>query len=989
MKKSLLVLISICCLWLLNGCGGGSSTPPPPPATHFSVVAATATPTAGDPFNITVTALDAAGQTVASYSGTVQFASSSGQAVKPASGMVLNGTGTFSITLSKAGSQTITATDGASITGTSGPLAVNTQVATQFSVTSSTPTPTAGTVFSLTVSALDASSNLVSSYTGTVHLTSTDAQFVSPANAGLTNGTGSFQVTLKTAFAQTITATDTVTPSITGGAALSVNSGPATRLTVSAPAAATAGLAFNFTVTPFDAYGNVANTYTGMVKFSSNDPQAVLPANTPFANGSQGFSATLTKIQATTTIGAADVTTASINGMSSVISVVSNAVTHLAVGSPSAATARATFNFTVSALDGANNVSTGYSGPVHFTSSDPQAVFATNPATLTSGTGQFKATLENPGSQSITATDAVTSSLTITSGSITVTATAQLAITSSAPPDGTFGVNYGPTNFEYFRCDYRAPFGYSCHPCTGTTGCSSLPICPRRGIVTPCVERRGTFVGFTLTATGGVLPYQWSATGVPSGLSVNSTNGEIIGTPTAPGTYTVAVTVADSGTPQVTSPASNYTITIKDPPPPVINASPAPPNGAVNLPFSFTFTASSPAPPLAWRVSVGTLPAGLTLNPDGALSGTPTTVGTSSITLIATDEFKQDSSPQVFNIQIFAHGFEATGSMANARVAATATLLNSGKVLVAGGSDANGKAIASAELYDPTSKTFSTTGSLGTARHDFAATLLSSGKVFITGGLDINNNPLASAELYDPVAGTFSPTTGPMTIARASHTATLLNIGKVLIAGWGNATAELFDPSTGTFSQTGSMSLARTAHTATLLASGKVLIAGGTGAPGQPLAEAELYDPASGSFSQTLFSMATARSVHTATLLKDGTVLLAGGLVTNPGMATATAELFNPTTQMFTTTKANMETPRAFQTATRLTDGTVLVSGGSDGTATIASAEVYDPTAGTFSPTGSMVSTRQSHTATLLNDGTVLVTCGTNGVVLISAELYK
>jgi len=128
--------------------------------------------------------------------------------------------------------------------------------------------------------------------------------------------------------------------------------------------------------------------------------------------------------------------------------------------------------------------------------------------------------------------------------------------------------------------------------------------------------------------------------------------------------------------------------------------------------------------------------------------------------------------------------------------------------------------------------------------------------------------------------------------------------------------------------------------------------------------------------------------VHTATLLKDGTVLVTGGL-DSTGKATATAELFNLTNQSFAPAKGNMETPRAFQTATRLTDGTVLVTGGNDGTSTIASAEVYDPTAGTFSSTGSMVSARQSHIATLLNDGTVLVTGGTNGTALATAELYK
>jgi hypothetical protein len=127
MKKSLLLLISICSLCLTSACGGGGTPPPPPPvATHFSVAPATSTPTAGTPFNITVTALDASGQTAASYSGTVHFTSSNGQPVLPASATIASGTGTFSVTLNTVGSQTITATDTvtASITGTSNSIIV-------------------------------------------------------------------------------------------------------------------------------------------------------------------------------------------------------------------------------------------------------------------------------------------------------------------------------------------------------------------------------------------------------------------------------------------------------------------------------------------------------------------------------------------------------------------------------------------------------------------------------------------------------------------------------------------------------------------------------------------------------------------------------------------------------------------------------------------------------------------------------------------------
>jgi hypothetical protein len=124
MKKSLWFLITICSLALLSSCGGGSSGQSLGVVTHFTVTSASASPTIGTPFNITVTALDAAGQTVASYSGTVHFNSSNGQPVQPASAMVTNGTGTFSITLNTAGSQSITATDTNSITGTSTSITV-------------------------------------------------------------------------------------------------------------------------------------------------------------------------------------------------------------------------------------------------------------------------------------------------------------------------------------------------------------------------------------------------------------------------------------------------------------------------------------------------------------------------------------------------------------------------------------------------------------------------------------------------------------------------------------------------------------------------------------------------------------------------------------------------------------------------------------------------------------------------------------------------
>ena len=173
-------------------------------------------------------------------------------------------------------------------------------------------------------------------------------------------------------------------------------------------------------------------------------------------------------------------------------------------------------------------------------------------------------------------------------------------------------------------------------------------------------------------------------------------------------------------------------------------------------------------------------------------------------------------------------------------------MLPNGKVLVAGGVN-GGVSLASAELYDPASGTWTATGSLGAARYLHTATLLPNGKVLVAGGVNDTNGTLASAELYDPASGNWS-TTGGLATARDNHTATLLPNGKVLVAGGINsgnsvfAGAELYDPASGTWTATGSLNTARRLHTATLLPSGKVLVAGGQSAGGLPLASAELYD---------------------------------------------------------------------------------------------------------------------------------------------------
>ncbi len=335
--------------------------------------------------------------------------------------------------------------------------------------------------------------------------------------------------------------------------------------------------------------------------------------------------------------------------------------------------------------------------------------------------------------------------------------------------------------------------------------------------------------------------------------------------------------------------------------------------------------------------------------------------------------------------------FTATGNMTSARYRHTATLLPNGKVLIAGGFGCN---VGTAEIYDPSTGTFTAIGNIIFGRMEHTATLLPNGKVLIAGGFGGDNciTCLNTAEIYDPSAGTFTAT-GKMTSGRAYHGATLLPNGKVLIAGGRKDntptgtlnTAEIYDPSTGTFTATGNMTSARESYTATLLPNGTVLIAGGNGST---VGTAEIYDPSAGTFTAT-GNMTSARGIHTATLLPNGTVLIAGGV--NSTTVLNTAGIYDPSVGTFTAT-GNMTSARGIHTATLLPNGTVLIAGGfggDNGTTYLNTAEIYDPSAGTFTATGNMTSARGIHTATLLRNGTVLIAGGDNGTTYLNtAEIY-
>ncbi|MGD0792822.1 MAG: kelch repeat-containing protein [Terriglobales bacterium] len=546
---------------------------------------------------------------------------------------------------------------------------------------------------------------------------------------------------------------------------------------------------------------------------------------------------------------------------------------------------------------------------------------------------------------------------------IIVAALGGLTISSGVPPNGTVDVVY----------DQRS---VSCRQ--GSPGCGCRDCYCHDGVCWRLVS------GFTFTASGGVGGYAWTVSALPPGLSLS--NDTIIGTPPSgsEGTYNVLVTVTDSATPAGKATA-DYTVVINPPPPPAIITQPTPYSPAVNSPYNFTFTATGGQAPLTWG-ETGALPPGLSFSTGGVLSGTPiaTSTGPLPITVTVRDSANQTSAPATFNLQVFQHGFSPTGSMAALRVLHAASLLGSGKVLITGGGDGSGDVLATAELFDPSTGTFTATANMSSGRINHTSTLLNTGKVLVAGGGTV------TAELFDPANGTFA-LTGSMETARYAATATLLNNGKVLVSGGtvngtALATAELYDPSNGTFTPTSNLITARSSHTATLLGSGKVLLTGGLDASGQPLVSAELFDPTSVSFSST-GSMGTARASHAATALSSGEVLVEGGFDANSSLL-VTAETFNPNTGSFAAT-GSMTMARASHTATLLHDGTVLIAGPDQ------TAELFNPGSGTFVAAGSMTTARASHTATLPSNGTVLVTGGQNTntnsatVALASADLYQ
>jgi hypothetical protein len=342
-----------------------------------------------------------------------------------------------------------------------------------------------------------------------------------------------------------------------------------------------------------------------------------------------------------------------------------------------------------------------------------------------------------------------------------------------------------------------------------------------------------------------------------------------------------------------------------------------------------------------------------------------------------------------------------TGSMAEARVEDSLTTLADGRALAAGGF---GDGLAnhlrrSAELYDPSTGSWTKTGDLLGGRAGHTATLLSDGTVLVAGGSTSPTERLATAEIYDPTTGSWSAT-GAMHAARAGQTATLLPDGRVLIAGGEGpngalGTSEIYDPAKHTWRAAAHLTEARSGGVAVVLKNGRVLVVGGAIGTA-PLASAELFDPSTGKWNATK-PMAQTRIGHAVALLPDSRVLVAGGLDgglagnLQPSNILASAELFDPTTSTWSST-GPMADGRFQFTLTTLADGTAIaVAGDRIGDGPQAHAEIYDPASGTWTPTDDIPQGCAAQRAVLLADGTLLVAGGEGRDArgLASADVFR
>lgn len=320
-------------------------------------------------------------------------------------------------------------------------------------------------------------------------------------------------------------------------------------------------------------------------------------------------------------------------------------------------------------------------------------------------------------------------------------------------------------------------------------------------------------------------------------------------------------------------------------------------------------------------------------------------------------------------------------------------VMQDGRVLIAGGTtvpDSAADALRTAEIYDrPSDKVTPVTSMMSAPRWQNSAVTLLTGKVLVVGGAcAINQMPpctadQTSADLFDPVTNSFTPTAMRLNQARIYTRAVLMVDGRVFISSGNDATVEIYDPASDSFTLVPHAQL-HTYGFVVRLRDGRVLLGGGDGGT----TAAELYDSDSNTFA-TASAMTQGRSMLTAHTLPDGRVAVVGGATMSAGGIidpSATIEYFDPATNKFAAASYALVTPRCWHAAALVRDGTILVMGGytlhNACSSSVASVEVIDPVAGKVTPFSTLLNTNTEWTAVTLLDGSVLGVgggaCGTS-----------
>ena len=318
--------------------------------------------------------------------------------------------------------------------------------------------------------------------------------------------------------------------------------------------------------------------------------------------------------------------------------------------------------------------------------------------------------------------------------------------------------------------------------------------------------------------------------------------------------------------------------------------------------------------------------------------------------------------------------FKVIGTMTTTRFFHSATLLKDGRVLITGGfeTDRPGHSSpefrhATAELFDPAKGTSSATGAMSQARSQHRAIPLHDGRVVIKG------NDLHPPDIYDPQSGRFAILADAPEFGRSVST-TILSTGDILVTDEvGNA--GIIEPETWKFTSTGRMITPRTNHSATLLQDGRVVIAGGMNADGTVKAS-EIYDPTTNTFAAN-GDLNDERWGHDAMLLQDGRVLIIGGrrgtIEADNVQHVTTAEMFEPSTGNFVT--AGDTGLPSIQSAFLLPSGKVFLLSGGD-------VAIYDPATGTATRTGHSIGQNRSlYAVTPLTDGRIMFSGGLKDLV--------